>query len=165
MSDAALSGAELMAWNEASAAKWKKLVVAEPALLTVPCDIYQPGTVGQLLQHIVAAELRYAERLLDAPVTEYAAIPYGTAEEIFATHDRAMEMLRGLLTLETFDWQGEIEFMTLTAGRRKASRRAVFQHALLHGIRHYAQLATLGRQHGFGVGPLDYLIVMSQPVG
>ncbi|MDQ2832942.1 MAG: DinB family protein [Acidobacteriota bacterium] len=165
MSDAGLTGAELMAWNEASAAKWKALVSARPEVLAIPCDIYRPGTVSELLQHIVGAELRYAERLLDVPVTDYGAIPSRTAEEIFATHDRALEMFRGLLQDGAFDWKREIEFGTLTAGRLKAPRRAVFQHAMLHAVRHYAQLATLGRQHGFGVGPLDYLLMAARPVG
>jgi len=36
----------------------------------------------------------------------------------------------------------------------------VLFHALLHGIRHYAQLATLVRQHGIKPEwPMDYLFM------
>ncbi|NYF81230.1 DinB family protein [Granulicella arctica] len=164
MSTPSLTGEDLLAWNNATAERWKSLLSANPMLLQLPCDIYKKSsTVGQLLQHIVAAELRYAERLIDAPVTDYANIPYTTTDEIFATHTRAVSILNELLANASFDWDHEIEFTTLTAGRRCATRRAVFHHALLHSIRHYAQLATLARQHGLSPGPLDFLITNSHP--
>jgi uncharacterized damage-inducible protein DinB len=159
-----MSGEELLAWNDTMATMWRSLVSSHPELLETPCDIYKPATVGQLLQHIVAVELRYAERLSDAPVTDYARIPFGSAEEIFATHTHALEILKGLLADPAFDWNEEIEFATQTAGRMCASRRAVFQHALLHSVRHYAQLATLARQHGYKPGPMDYLLMAAKRV-
>ena len=43
-------------------------------------------------------------------------------------------------------------------GLARASRKTVFFHAMMHSIRHYAQLATLVRQHGFKTSfPMDYL--------
>lgn len=164
MSIPSLAGEDLLAWNDATAETWKKLATDHPALLQLPCDIYQAGTVGKLLQHIVAVELRYAERLTNSPVTDYANIPYSTAEEIFAAHARAVSLLKDLIADSSFDWDHELEFMTLTAGRRRATCKAVFQHALLHGIRHYAQLATLVRPHGFSAGALDFLVTNSRLV-
>jgi uncharacterized damage-inducible protein DinB len=41
-----------------------------------------------------------------------------------------------------------LEFQTLTAGTQKASARKVILHAMLHGLRHWAQLATIVREHG-----------------
>jgi uncharacterized damage-inducible protein DinB len=158
---AALAVEDLFAWNAANAKIWYSLASQHPEVLDVPCDIYKAKTIGELLQHIVAAELRYAERLSDAPVTDYAAILFGTADEIFATHDRAVAILRGLVVEEEFDWSLQIEFATLTAGKRRATRRAILHHALLHGIRHYAQLATRVRQHGFKAGPMDFLLTNS----
>jgi uncharacterized damage-inducible protein DinB len=163
-SGAALSAEDLLAWNDANAKLWYALTAEHPDALQLACDIYKARTVGELLQHIVAAELRYAERLSDVPVTDYSSIPFVTAEEIFATHDRAVAMLRGLVADAGFDWGEKIEFGTLTAGKRRASRRAVLHHALLHGIRHYAQLATLARQNGFKSGPADYLFSNSEAV-
>jgi uncharacterized damage-inducible protein DinB len=162
--NAALSAEDLLAWNDVNAKIWYALASQHPDVLDVPCDIYKARTVGELLQHIVATELRYAERLADVPVTDYASVPFGTAEEIFATHNHAAEVIRGLVADPTFDWSREIEFATLTAGRRQAKRRAILHHLSLHAIRHYAQLATLARQHGFKSGPADYLITNSQPV-
>jgi uncharacterized damage-inducible protein DinB len=164
VSTPSLTAEELLLWNDATAERWRVLVTEYPDLLAVPCDIYRCATVGQLLQHIVAAELRYAERLADSHVTDYVNIPFSTGAEIFAAHTQAFAILNRLLDDPSFDWDQEIEFATLTAGRRRALRRAVFQHALLHSIRHYAQLATIARQHGFTPGPLDYLVTNSHLV-
>jgi uncharacterized damage-inducible protein DinB len=163
MNSPSLSAEDLLAWNNATAESWHALASANPSLLQIPCDIHNSTTVGQLLQHIVAAELRYAERLTDTPATDYASIPFATADEIFATHQHALEILRNLLQDSEFDWNREIEFPTLTAGKRRATRKAAFQHAMLHGIRHYAQLATLVRQHGIRPAPSDYLLLASSP--
>jgi uncharacterized damage-inducible protein DinB len=164
MNDPALAGPELLAWNHATAQRWLALLSDHPEFLATPCDIYRSGTVGHFLQHIVAAELRYAERLTEAAPTDYAAIPYTTAEEIFHTHDRAHAILNALLADPTFQWDRELEFTTLTAGRLAAPSRIIFQHALLHGIRHYAQLATIARQHGLAPGPMDYLLTAARRV-
>ena len=96
-----------------------------------PCDIYKAKTIGELLQHVVAVELRYAERLSGAPATDYSNVPFETAAETFATHERAMAILRGLAADDVFDWSMAIEFPTLTAGRRRATRRTILHHALL----------------------------------
>ena len=156
--DAAFAVDDLLAWNDANAKIWYALASEHAGVLDVPCDIYKAETIGQLLQHIVAAELRYAERLSDVPATDYAAIPFGSAEEIFATHERAFKLFSRLVTDEGFDWNAKLEFVTLTAGKLRATRKVVLHQALLHGIRHYAQLATLARQHGFKSTPADYLI-------
>ena len=71
-----------------------------------------------------------------------------------------MEMLRALLDDPTFDWEEPLTFMTISAGKLKASRRDVRLHMLLHSMRHYAQLATLARSHGFEPDwPMDFLFL------
>ncbi len=42
-----------------------------------------------------------------------------------------------------------IEFPTRTAGIIRASKRKIFAHAMLHGVRHWAQLATALREAGY----------------
>ncbi|MCU1324462.1 MAG: DinB family protein [Acidobacteriaceae bacterium] len=164
MSELSLSGEELLAWNDATAKRWRDFVTAHPELLSVPCDIRDTATVGNLLQHIVAVELRYAQRLAGITETEYSAVPFGTADEILASHQQAVTLLRGVMADPEFDWTREIEFQTITAGRLKSTRKAVFVHALMHSIRHYAQLATLARQHGFKPDwAMDYLMMVARP--
>jgi len=156
----ALTGEELMAWVDKTAVEWRKLLEAHPHLLAIPCDVREVKTVGELLQHIVAVQLRYAERLAGLPETGYEAIPYGTVAELYATHARSMALLRQLLADPACDWNEELELTTRSMGTLISSRKTVFVHALMHGIRHYAQLATLVRHHG--VAPqwqMDYLLM------
>ncbi len=87
-------------------------------------------------------------------------VGYGSAKEIFATHDLAMGILRELLARQEFDWEHRISFQTRSAGTLSASRRTVLVHMLMHSVRHYAQLATLVRQHGINPGwSMDYLFM------
>jgi uncharacterized damage-inducible protein DinB len=45
-------------------------------------------------------------------------------------------------------------------GPARSNRKTILFHALLHGIRHYAQLATLVRQCGVQPGwHMDYLVM------
>ena len=164
MSGLNLSGEELVEWNDLTAKKWRDFINANPALLQLPSDIRESKTVAQVLQHIVAVELRYAQRLAGVAETEYAAVPFNTADEILTTHNEAMALLRGVLADPGFDWTQEIEFMTITAGKLRTTRKAAFIHALMHSIRHYAQLSTLVRQHGFKPDwPMDYLFLAARP--
>jgi uncharacterized damage-inducible protein DinB len=159
MTQPALTADEMLAWLETTSKNWRALIEAHPEILNLPCDVMGVGTVGGLLQHIVAVELRYADQLSGLPPTEYAAIPFDSAEAIYATHDRAMRMLRELLA-EGGDWDAKFEFVTRSMGPMRSTRKTVLFHALLHGIRHYAQLATLVRQHGIKPEwPMDYLFM------
>jgi len=159
MSLPALSAEEMLAWNERTAQTWRQLIEEHPEVLALPCDVYGVSNVGQLLQHVVAVETRYAQRLAGVTETPYDAIPYTTAAEIFGAHEAAMAGIRAELA-KGGDWDAKFEFQTLTMGRARASRKTVFFHALMHSIRHYAQLATLVRQHGFKPAyPMDYLLM------
>lgn len=162
----ALTADELLRWNDATAKGLLAVLRRHPEALALACDVREGSNVADLLQHIVAAELRYAERLHGDPVTEYEAIAKDSAEDLFATHDRALEKLQTLLNDANYSWDEELEFPTRSiAGKLAATRRAIFSHALLHSIRHYAQLATLLRQQGIKVGfPMDFLFVTARAV-
>ena len=163
MSEPILTAEEMLAWNERTAKTWRQLIEEHPEVLALECDIYGVQTVGQLLQHIVAVETRYAQRLAGIAETGYDAIPYDTAANLFAAHEAAMQSIRAELA-KGGDWDAKMDFQTLTMGRARASRKTIFFHALMHSIRHYAQLATLVRQHGIQPGwPMDYLFMGMQP--
>lgn len=157
MNEPALSAEQLMAWVEKTHAKWRDLIAANPQILQLPCDIMNVGTVAALLQHIVAAEVRYAERIAGLPQTEYTTVPCDSAEAIYATHTRAFQILRSQLASDV-NWDEWIEFQTRSAGMMRSTRKTIFFHLLFHSIRHYAQLATLVRQQGINPGwMMDYL--------
>jgi uncharacterized damage-inducible protein DinB len=157
MAEPVLTANEMLAWLEHNSSKWKSFLEVQPKILDFPCSVAGVTSVGGLLQHIVAVELRYAERLADLPATDYASVKFDSPEAIYATHDRAMNLLRGQIERDV-DWSERIEFPTRSVGKVRASRRAVLFHAMLHGIRHYAQLATLVRENGIRPDwPMDYL--------
>jgi uncharacterized damage-inducible protein DinB len=157
MNEPVLTASEALKWNQSTNATWRKLLTEHPEILALPCDIMQVSSVAQLLQHIVAAEVRYAERLLGLPETDYANIPCDSVEAIYATHDRAMELYRQALDSD-ISWDEEIELRTRNAGVLLTSRKTILFHALFHSIRHYAQLGTLVRQQGYKTGWYgDYL--------
>jgi len=154
-----LSAEELLAWYEKTSTGWRALLNEHPKLLDQPSDIAGTQTVGGVLQHIVAVELRYAEHLAELPATDYANIPFDSVETLYATHDRAMQLFRHALARDS-DWDERIEFITRSMGPARASRKAVLFHAMLHGVRHYAQLATLVRREGIKPNwAMDYLVM------
>lgn len=151
---------DILAWNERTHTEWRKLLTEHPEVLAFSCDIAGAKTVAELLQHIVAPELRYAQQLTGEPVTDYKDVPYGSVDEIYATHDRAIARFRELLAADRINWDEKFEFMTRTLGPARSTYKSVLFHALLHCIRHYAQLTTLVRQHGISHKlPQDYLIM------
>ncbi len=159
MDEPILTARQALAWVEATSESWHRLIGANPQMLALPCDINNTHNVGELLQHIVAVELRYAQRILGLPETSYAEIPFDSADAIYATHDRAMKLYRQALESET-DWVTPVEFQTRTGGSLRASRETILFHACFHSVRHYAQLGTLVRPHGYKADrPGDYLFM------
>ena len=157
---------ELLRWNDVTSGHWRDLLRAHPDLLALPCDVRNSGDVAHFLQHIVAVELRYAQRLAGEPESPYEAVPFGSADELFATHSQALAMVQALLAREDYDWSTEFEFQTITLGKLRAARRDVLLHLLLHSIRHYAQLATLVRSAGVKPDwPMDFLFLNARPAG
>jgi uncharacterized damage-inducible protein DinB len=72
---------------------------------------------------------------------------------LFAIGKRARTMYRDYLATATDeDLVSVLEFNTRTAGVLRSSKRKMFAHALLHGVRHWAQLTTALRQAGYTTG-------------
>lgn len=158
MSLPGLSGEELLQWLEHTTSGWRELIARHPKALALPCDIRETHTTGELLQHIVAVELRYAERLHGIRETPYSEISSAQGEALFAAHDRAINLLRELEDRGQDFWDEWIEFEMRNGGRIQVPRRTVYAHLVLHSIRHYAQLATLFRHHGIAPSwAMDYL--------
>jgi len=156
----ALTGEELQAWVEYTTGGWKKFLLAHPEVLAFPCDVRETNTVAELLRHIVFVELLFAERLCASPGTPIEEVGYDSVETIYATHDKAMALLRDLSDKDDGYWESWIEFPTRLGGLIRTPRRVVLVHLLMHSIRHYAQLATLVRQGGIPLElHLDYLLM------
>ncbi len=145
---------ELLAWNEEAAAWWKAHLEEHPELLGLPCDVGGTKNVQELVRHIWAAELRWSQRLAGTRVTPKEEIPAGPLDVLFALHTEAMQILRGLLKTGDAAWSEPyaLELPHVFQGTRTISRRKIVLHELLHGHRHWAQLATLLRGAGFPSG-------------
>jgi uncharacterized damage-inducible protein DinB len=157
---AELSFAEMLDANQRETAKWQNWFEHQPAeLLDLPLDIALAKNVREFLLHIFAVELRYAERLTGSAVTEYEALPSASVAELFGIGDNARELYRRYLSRATdTDLATVMEFPTRTAGVLRASKRKMFAHAMVHGVRHWAQLATALREKGHGTDwPHDFL--------
>jgi len=164
MTQPVLTAEDVLKWYETTSAYWRSLLSEHPEILAIPCDIANATTVAQLLQHIVAVELRWAERLARVPETPYEQVRFDSVDALYATHDQATSIFKRALNADT-DWEAIIEFQTRTYGAARASARTILFHALLHSIRHYAQLGTLVRQHGYKpTWAADYLFMGVQRV-
>jgi uncharacterized damage-inducible protein DinB len=148
---AQVSFSDLLAANETETRKWRKWFDEQPAsVLDVPLSIALAKNVREFLLHIFAVELRYAERLQGLPVTAYETLPAQTVADLFGVGEKAGSMYREYMTTVTdADLGTVIEFPTRTAGIIRSSKRKIFLHAMLHGVRHWAQLATALREAGY----------------
>jgi uncharacterized damage-inducible protein DinB len=158
-----ISVEKLVTWNNETAQHWRDFILANPVILAVPCDIRNGRTVADTIQHIVAVELRYAQRLTGLPESPYEEIPKTSIDSLHAAHELALGLIRSLLSDPAYDWSAELTFDTIALGRLRASRETILVHLTLHSIRHYAQLATHVRQQGFKpTWPMDYLFTAAR---
>lgn len=144
-----LTFGELLDYSTEETSHWRDWFDKNPALLDLACDITGAKTVREVVLHIVVVQMRYAERLRNQRVTEYEELASSTAPELFLLARKSAEDLRSFaVAANDADWGTMLTFPTRSAGTLTASRRKIFIHAVLHGLRHWAQLATFLRQQG-----------------
>ncbi len=145
-----ISFQELMHYNDAETCRWHEFFEQHPDAPDLEVGIAGAKDIRGLVLHIFAVELRYAERLLGAAVTAYEQLPTGSLDEIFSIGDTARQKIRQYLARATeADLRRVLTFETRTAGTLSSSKRKILAHVLVHGIRHWAQIATALRQHGY----------------
>lgn len=142
----------LAAYVDGETERWREWFEGAPAgVLDLPLGPGAEGTVRTLVKHVFAVELRYAERLLDRPVTGYEELADGTVEELWAIHRTAAALRDRFLAEASPEALDRVLVSdTRRLGRIEASAHAVVVHTLVHGIRHWAQIAAVLRQHGHG---------------
>src|SRR5438132_729093 len=103
--DSTLKLSELLSYAEGETERWRKWFVNNPGALQVKVEIAQAATAESVLQHIVAVDLRYAERLMGEPVTPYEELPTDAAS-LFNIADEAFAKLNGFLSsANEEDWK------------------------------------------------------------
>jgi len=161
--DNGLSFSELLQYVNEETAKWREFFQSNPTALDVPVSIAGTKRVRDMLLHIFAVELRYAERLNHvAEVTPYERHTGKPSEELFAMGEQARGLLAEYLA-KANDLDRVLTFPTLTSGTLSASKRKIAIHMLLHGVRHWAQLATALREAGFTQSKHDFIFSNVMP--
>ena len=146
-----ISFSELLRFDEQETDCWHQFLAKEgPGVLDLNVDLAGGGTVRDLLLHMFGVELKYAERVSGGSLTQPADLPKRTVDELFSIATTAQQKIKSYLkTASEADLNGKITFPTLSAGEQTATRRKVVGHALIHSLRHWAQLTTEMRRRGY----------------
>jgi len=140
----------LLAWRDVETRRWHDWFRSHPQeTLFIPAGEGRMATLHGVLVHIFAVELRFAQRLVDQPVSDWSEIVPQTLDETFAVGDVARALIDGYLqTADDSSLDVELSFLTLTAGTVTATKRKILFNLVPHGMRHWAQVAMLLRQAG-----------------
>lgn len=153
-----ITAEELLAHSAEERNKWREFFKEHPGALDLPTDIAGAKNVRELVHHILVVDVRYADRLDEREVTAYKDVSAAPVTELFACGEKAEQRLREFARRATdADWQKRLEFQTRSAGTLSATKRKIFLHTMLHGMRHWAQLATYLRTMGYKTWPHDFL--------
>ncbi|MBW3570117.1 MAG: DinB family protein [Gemmatimonadetes bacterium] len=141
---------ELLAYTDAETERWHAWLRDQPAeVLQVRIGEGSRATVRDLIGHVFAAELRYAQRLLGQPATAYEELEMGSLDALWRIHAEARRALRAYLdAMPASERDRQMTFNTRTLGTLSATAHKMAVHVFLHGIRHWAQIATALRQAG-----------------
>jgi uncharacterized damage-inducible protein DinB len=142
---------ELLDYTAGETLRWRDWLAKQPpAVLDLPVGTGRTATVRGLIHHIIVVERRYTNRLRGEPVTTYESVPSDRMDELFRLFERGRHDLDAwLASASEADLARPYTFETISAGTLSASARKIVAHMLLHGVRHFAQLATAVRQHGY----------------
>ena len=155
-----LSFDDLIEYTEWQRGKWRKWFRDRPEALALSTGDHGDGrftTVGEVVKHIFGAELRYVQRLEGEPLSDLAEVPTDQADKLFAKGDETRQRLKQLLAAMPGDqWEVARQF-TILSYRVTATPRKIIAHALMHEIRHWAQLATICRMSGHAADVHDLL--------
>ena len=131
--------------------RWHDWFIERPKAWAVPFATGRMATIGGVVMHIFAVELRYAQRLLVEEVTDWEDFRQTSIDDVFELGDLARgQLVHFLTTAPEAELDRVLTFQTLTAGLVSASKYKIASNVFLHGIRHWAQVATMLRQNGFG---------------
>lgn len=142
----------LAAYVEHETERWRAwFEAAPPGVLDLPLGPGAEGTLRTLVKHVFAVELRYAQRLAGEPVSGYHELADESVAQLWRIHRAANETRARFLagaSAEALDRVLVSE--TRKLGRIESRAHTVLVHSLLHGVRHWAQVALVLRQHGHG---------------
>lgn len=138
---------ELLRYDEEQTELWHEFFAKRPHLLKL--EVSPADDLGGLLLHIFSAMYRSAERLLGEAMTPNSEFTHGNVDELFAIARDAHRKIGRYLATVAPETISEIRtFPSHTLGEFKATPKKLLAHALVHTIRHWAQVARVLREHG-----------------
>ena len=153
MSEAVLTFRELLDYTAGETARWEAWFAENPDAMSLPYADGRLATVRGVVHHIIVVERRHSERLLGRPVSGYEDVPAEPNAALFAAGREARALLEEFFAgAAEADLARVLEFDTLSAGRQRASARKLAAHTVVHGVRHWAQLAAHLRAAGRPTG-------------
>jgi uncharacterized damage-inducible protein DinB len=156
----ALSYKTLLELTSTEHHRWHDWFVEHPDAWATPFAAGRMATIGGVVLHIFAVELRYTQRLSDREVTAWDDFRQTSIEDVFELGDNARgQLVLFLTTAPEKELDRVLTFQTLTAGTVSASKHKIASNIFLHDIRHWGQIATVLRQNGFAdQWPHDFLL-------
>ncbi|MGI8402498.1 MAG: DinB family protein [Gemmatimonadaceae bacterium] len=130
--------------------RWHQWFLENPEAWAVPFATGRMATIGQVVLHVFGVEQRYTQRLVGQEATRWEDFSQTSIEDVFELGDNARaQLVQFLTTAPESELDRVLTFETLTAGTVTASKHKIASNIFLHDIRHWGQIATVLRQHGY----------------
>lgn len=149
----------LLDYSDHERAKWKAWIQADPSRLALP---FQRGgrfpTAWSVLDHVFLVERRHLCRLEGGTPPAATGVAEGDWQALFDYADLVRADFRKCLADTNEQEAQETITFTVPMGAFTVTRHKLATHAVLHEIRHLAQLAHAARLEGHEPpGDHDYL--------
>lgn len=150
--EAGVTFGTLLRYHESEAARWRAWFDKQPSeVLDLPFGdaARDMGTVRAVLWHIGIVEWVYVQVIGGHPYDDWRKFPRETLAELFAIGEGAQTELRAYLAASTDSEMTEPVSISGQGVTITGTRRKFLTHFFVHSLRHWAQLSTVLRQHGY----------------
>jgi uncharacterized damage-inducible protein DinB len=148
----ALSYAALLAYTDEETRRWRAYFNQNPKALDVPIGGERKDVRG-LVTHLFVSEYRWGQYLVGEKPTPPDSFKPQTIDELWAIYATARKRMETWVAAATPEDLAQIlTVKSVTFGETTASKRKILSHSMIHGIRHWAQIATALRQGCFVSG-------------
>lgn len=151
-----VSFADLLAYNDSEAMKWKAWFEKNPAALDVHVG-EKMATVRGLVKHIFQAE-NFLAAMLSGENIDRDSLEPKNDQELWALHERGFKELAAYVASATEEELARIITLPFGGGK-KVSARKILTQVTLHNVHHWAQVSMEVRQAGMpSDGPHDIIL-------
>jgi uncharacterized damage-inducible protein DinB len=145
-----ISFRDLFAYHLDETRRWREWLSTQPAaVLDVPVGEAPISTVRDLLLHIFIVEWIYVQALTQQPFDRWNTFKTDSLASILQCADETEAGLRKIVDTATPANLEEEAVLPAPSMTLKGSRRKFLIHTFVHGTRHWAQLASALRAHGY----------------